>query len=94
MFIVSCGIISYPIIRTLSTWKIIQKVYSTERKSNEPLCTSVHKETGKKEQSGTTTQNTVELKEFDNEATFTELREPLLTNIKNNNTVIVLLTSY
>ena len=83
VFIVSCGIISYPIIRTLYTWKIIQKIFwfiLQKEKYNEPLCTSVHKETGEKEQSGTATQSTVELKEFDNEATFTELREPLLTS--------------
>ena len=83
VFIVSCGIISYPIIRTLSTWKIIQKTFwfiLQKEKYNELFFTSVDKETGEKEQSGTTTQSTVELKEFDNEATFTELREPLLTN--------------
>ena len=80
VFIVFCGIISYPIIRTLSTWKMIQKIFwfiLQKEKRNELLCTSVHKE---KEQSGTPTQSTVELKEFDNEATFTELREPLLTS--------------
>ena len=82
VFFVCCGIIFYPIIRTLYTWKIIQNFWFIPQKEkfNEPHCTSVYKETGKKEQSGTTTQSTVELKEFDNEATFTELREPLLTS--------------
>ena len=80
VFIVCCGIISYPIIRILSTRKIIQKIVWFKEKHNEPLCTSVHKEKGGKEQSGTATQSTVELKEFDNKSTYSELREPLLTS--------------